>query len=257
MQGASTIILATIIGAMIAFDRGGPFNKVAFLFGSGLIAEGTYNVMGAVAVAVCIPPIALGIASKVFKNKFTEQDSQAGTTAMTMGFFGITEGAIPFAAKDPLRVIPSIVIGSVVGSIVAMLTGVGGHVAHGGPIVALLGAVDNVIMYFLAVIAGVATTVLLLGVLKKDVSSTEETAILEIEPSIDNQDELTLADLTDLDLIKLDISSQNKDQAFIEFLNNPMLANYIGDADIVLEAVKDRERQSTTGMGDGVAIPHA
>ena len=99
MQGANIIILALIIGAMIAFDMGGPVNKVAFLFGSALITEGNYTVMGMVAVAVCTPPIGLGLATFVRKHQF-KAEQEMGKASFTMGLFGITEGAIPFAARS-------------------------------------------------------------------------------------------------------------------------------------------------------------
>ncbi len=150
----------------------GPFNKVAFLFGSGLIAEGNYSIMGPIAVAICIPPLALGLASLILKTKFTKTEREAGKASLAMGLFGITEGAIPFASTDPLRVIPSIVIGAMTGSVIAMLSGVTDHVAHGGPIVAVLGAVDHVAMFFVAVIAGIAVTVLMLRILKPTLQQT-------------------------------------------------------------------------------------
>lgn len=104
--------------------------------------------MGPIAVAICIPPLALGLASLILKTKFTKTEREAGKASLAMGLFGITEGAIPFASTDPLRVIPSIVIGAMTGSVIAMLSGVTDHVAHGGPIVAVLGAVDHVAMFF-------------------------------------------------------------------------------------------------------------
>src|SRR5690625_1961238 len=94
--------------------------------------------------AICIPPLGMGLATFLNKRKYQPAEREAGKASFTMGFFGITEGALPFAAQDPLRVIPSIVVGSMVGSVIAMLSAVGNHVAHGGPIVAALGAVDNV-----------------------------------------------------------------------------------------------------------------
>ena len=165
LQGPNMAILAAILGAMIAVDMGGPFNKTAFLFGVGLIADGEVSVMGAIAVAICVPPLATGLASLIYRHKFTKADQTTGVASLFMGFFGITEGAIPFAAKAPLRVIPSIVVGSSVGAIVASLTGVTDHVAHGGPIVAVLGAVDNVLMFFVAVLAGVVVATVLIGLL--------------------------------------------------------------------------------------------
>jgi PTS system fructose-specific IIC component len=279
LEGASTAILATIIGAMIAVDMGGPFNKVAFLFGSGLIVEGTYSVMGAVAVAVSIPPLALGIAAHIFPKKFEEEDKQAGTAAIAMGFFGITEGAIPFAAKDPLRVIPSIVIGSITGSIVAMLGGVGGHVAHGGPIVALLGAIDNVLIYFMAVIIGVIVTLVALRFLKQDIipeeATTEQSATdhsinnedsntternednIQSVASDDTETDLSLIQLTDKDFINMNIQSEHKNDVIEELINGTNLNGIVDNKDEVIQAVLEREAQGTTGMGSGVAIPHA
>lgn len=167
MKGSSSILLALILGAMISFDMGGPVNKVAFLFGSAMIGEGNYEIMGPIAVAICIPPIGLGIATFFGKRKFQESEREMGKASFTMGLFGITEGAIPFAAQDPLRVIPGIMAGSMTGSVIAMIGNVGDRVAHGGPIVAVLGAVDHVLMFFIAVIAGSLTTALLVNVLKK------------------------------------------------------------------------------------------
>lgn len=275
MQGANSVILATIIGAMIAVDMGGPFNKTAFLFGSGLIAEGVFNVMGAVAVAVSVPPIALGIASHLFKNKFSEADRQAGTAAVVMGFFGITEGAIPFAAKNPARIIPAIVGGSIVGSVTGMLTGVGGHVAHGGPIVALLGAIDNVLFYFLALLVGVIVTIVLIGVLvpslEPEVAAADNEALTD-DNEVENQapvavaetseepaeaDEVALIDLMDEDLIIMDVEASEKQQAFNEFINLSALDYRLSDKETVLQAVLKRESEGSTGMGEGIAIPHA
>lgn len=268
LQGASQIILALILGAMIAVDMGGPFNKTAFLFGSGLIAEGTYNVMGAVAVAICIPPIAMGVATRVYKKKFNEEDRSAGTAAFLMGLFGITEGAIPFAAKDPLKVIPAIVGGSMVGSVVAMVSGVGGHVAHGGPIVAALGAVDNVLGFTIGVIAGVAVAVLLIGFLKKDLEvapvatattnsvSTSTSSEATVAPTVEAP-VLALSDLTNTELINLNVTSGDKAAAIQELLANPAVDAYVTDKAQVVEAVMNREQQSTTGIGSSLAIPHA
>ena len=260
LQGASQVILALILGAMIAVDMGGPFNKTAFLFGSGLIAEGTFNVMGAVAVAICIPPIAMGVASRVYKNKFTEEDRSAGTASFLMGLFGITEGAIPFAAKDPLKVIPAIMAGSMAGAVVAMLSGVGGHVAHGGPIVAALGAVDNVFGFTMGVLVGVAVTVLLIGILKKDlVVETASATVAPAEMAVETEAPtvLALSDLTNADLINLTVEAGDKTSAIKELLSNPAVNQYVTDKEAVLAAVLHRESQSTTGIGSGLAIPHA
>lgn len=152
MGTGNKIILAIILGSMIAFDMGGPVNKVAFFFGAAMIQQGNYYIMGACAAAICIPPLGLGLATLLNKKLWSEQERDAGLAALAMGAIGITEGAIPFAAADPLRVIPVIMAGSSVGSVVAMLGKVGDHAPHGGPIV--LPVVDNRLAYVLAIIAG-------------------------------------------------------------------------------------------------------
>jgi len=169
MQGASSIVLALLLGAMISFDMGGPVNKVAFLFGASMIGAGNTEVMGAIAAAICVPPLAMGVATLLNKKKYEEAEQEAGKAALAMGLVGITEGAIPFAAKDPLRGIPSIMVGSMVASVIAMLGNVGNNVPHGGPVVAVLGAITNPVMYFIGILAGVFVAALMVNVLKKNV----------------------------------------------------------------------------------------
>jgi PTS system fructose-specific IIC component len=164
MQKGSAVVLAMVLGAMIAFDMGGPVNKAAFFFASGLISQGNYTVMGAVAAAICTPPLGLGLATLIKRNVWTDEQREAGLASLGMGMIGITEGAIPFAAGDPLRVIPSIVVGSMVASTVAMLGQVGDHAPHGGPIV--LPVVDNRIMYVVAIAAGMVVTAVMVNTLK-------------------------------------------------------------------------------------------
>ncbi|SFS97881.1 PTS system, fructose-specific IIC component [Marininema halotolerans] len=169
MQGSSKVLLALILGAMIAFDMGGPINKVAFLFGAAMIGEGQTFIMGALAVSICIPPLGMGLASLLAKRKYVEAEREAGKAALAMGLVGITEGAIPFAAGDPLRVIPSIMVGSMTGAVIAMLSGVTDHVPHGGPIVAVVQAVDNIPMFFVAILVGTLVTATMVNLLKKPV----------------------------------------------------------------------------------------
>lgn len=121
MNTGNQVILGIILGSMIAFDMGGPVNKVAFFFGAAMIQKGNFAVMGACAAAICIPPLGLGLATLLNRRLWTEQEKEAGLAALAMGAIGITEGAIPFAAADPLRVIPVIMVGSSVGSVIAML----------------------------------------------------------------------------------------------------------------------------------------
>ncbi|EIV99812.1 PTS fructose transporter subunit IIC [Thermoanaerobacter siderophilus] len=167
MSTGNAVILAMIMGAMIAFDMGGPVNKVAFLFAAAMIGEGVYTIMGPVAVAICIPPLGMGVATLLAPNKYTKAEKEAGYGALAMGMIGITEGAIPFAAADPLRVIPSIMVGSSIGAAIAAIGKVGDHAPHGGPIV--LPVVDNKIMFIVAVLIGIAVTALMVNALKKPV----------------------------------------------------------------------------------------
>jgi fructose PTS system EIIBC or EIIC component len=164
MGTGNRILLAAILGGMIAFDMGGPVNKVAFFFGAAMIQEGHFSVMGAVATAICIPPLGLGLATLVGRRLWTEQEREAGYAAIAMGAIGITEGAIPFAAEDPLRIIPTIMAGSIVGAVLAMLGGVGDHAPHGGPIV--LPVVDEKLAYLGAIAAGAVVVALLANALK-------------------------------------------------------------------------------------------
>lgn len=156
MGTGNAVVLAMILGAMIAFDMGGPINKTAFFFGAAMIKEGNCTVMGACAAAICTPPLGLGLATLLRRSRWTEEERDAGAAALAMGMIGITEGAIPFAAADPIRVIPCIVLGSMVASTTAMLSGVGDHAPHGGPIV--LPVVDHRVMYLAAILAGVLVT---------------------------------------------------------------------------------------------------
>ncbi|ABS21494.1 MULTISPECIES: PTS fructose transporter subunit IIABC [Bacillus cereus group] len=272
MQGSSSILLALILGAMISFDMGGPVNKVAFLFGSAMIGEGNYEIMGPIAAAICIPPIGMGLATFIGKRKFQESEREMGKASFTMGLFGITEGAIPFAAQDPLRVIPSIMAGSMTGAVIAMIGHVGDRVAHGGPIVAVLGAVDNVFMFFVAVIVGSIVTALVVNVLKKDISKADMSEVVEIKevsatkeiPQVLQETEVEskqveikkLTDITSLELIETDLTGETRDDIIDEMIQK---LNHIGVLHSKAEfkqAIMNRENESTTGIGMNIAIPH-
>lgn len=272
MQGANIIILALIIGAMIAFDMGGPVNKVAFLFGSALIAEGNYAVMGMVAVAVCTPPIGLGLATFVQKHKFNHAEQEMGKASFTMGLFGITEGAIPFAAQDPLRIIPSNMIGAMVAAVIAAMGGVGDRVAHGGPIVAVLGGIDHIIWFFIAVIIGSLVTMITILILKRntpvtDVEEDQEDTHLErstnssqgskyseskVDESVKHDD-----NVFQKDVININTNVKTKEEAIDYMVKNLKEHRFIDNEDVVKQAILDREAESTTAIGMNVAIPHA
>ena len=161
----NSVLLGIAIGGMIAFDMGGPVNKVAFFFGAAMIKEGNYSIMGACATAICIPPIGMGLATILGRKLWTDEEREAGYAGLAMGMIGITEGAIPFAAADPVRVIPTIMVGSMVGAVVALMGGVGDHAPHGGPIV--LPVVDNKLLYIVAIVLGSAVVAVMINGLKQ------------------------------------------------------------------------------------------
>ncbi|MFQ3562935.1 fructose-specific PTS transporter subunit EIIC [Streptomyces gramineus] len=158
MTGTSAILLGAILGLMIAFDMGGPVNKTAFLFGAGLIATGNQTVMGMCAAAIPVMPLGQGLATLIRKRWYDEQQRETGLASLFMGCFGISEGAIPFAAARPAQVIPANMAGGAVAGAIAGLAGVKDAVPHGGPIVAVLGAVSGVPMFFVAVVIGSVVT---------------------------------------------------------------------------------------------------
>ena len=164
MSAGNAVVLAMLLGAMIAFDMGGPVNKTAFFFGAAMIREGDYRIMGACAAAICTPPLGMGLATLLRKRLWSHEERDAGLAGLAMGMIGITEGAIPFAASDPVRVIPCIVLGSMVASVIAMLGGVGDHAPHGGPIV--LPVVDQRVIYVIAILVGTAVTAIAINVVK-------------------------------------------------------------------------------------------
>jgi PTS system fructose-specific IIC component len=164
MSTGNAVLLAMVLGAMIAFDMGGPINKTAFFFGSAMIQQGDYHIMGACAAAICTPPLGMGLATLLRRTIWSQEEQEAGIAGLAMGLTGITEGAIPFAAADPLRVIPCIILGSMAASVIAMLGGVGDHAPHGGPIV--LPVIDGVIAYLVAIVVGTFVTALSINVVK-------------------------------------------------------------------------------------------
>lgn len=185
MQSASKVVLGLILGCMIAFDMGGPVNKVAFFFAVAMIQTNP-ELMAAVAVPVCTPPLGLGVATLINKKKFTGEEVEAGKAALVMGCVGITEGAIPFAAADPLHVIPSIMAGGACASVTSLLLGATNHAAWGGLIV--LPVVGNIPGYLIAVAVGIAVTAACVLALKKevkDVTPVAESGADEVELDID------------------------------------------------------------------------
>lgn len=292
MNGTSSVVLGAILGAMIAFDMGGPFNKTAFLFGGGLIAAGNAAPMGMNAAAIAVPPLAMGVITFIRRQWFTKPEKDAGIAALIMGCFGITEGAIPFAAARPFQVIPANVIGGAVAGALAGLWGVKDNVMHGGPIVAVLGAIDGVVWFFIAVLAGIATTVAVMMGLTRismsrsknsprttprssaagagadastDASNPQNTgAVTSAEPAGAVSDtkragEPDAPHLIDETLVVLDDNAPSGDRENVirGLIDHAVTAGRITDGEAVIQAALAREEQSTTAVGNEVAIPHA
>ena len=168
MNGAKAILLGALLGGMMSVDMGGPVNKAAYVFGTASIAAGNYNIMAAVMVGGMVPPLAIALATMFFKNKFTEEERKAGPTNIVMGLSFISEGAIPFAASDPLRVLPSCIIGSAAAGALSMAFGCTLMAPHGGIFVFL--TVGHPLLYLISLAVGSVVGCVILGLLKKDVS---------------------------------------------------------------------------------------
>ena len=169
MGGSSKVVLGLVLGGMMAIDMGGPFNKAAYVFGTAAIAAGNYDIMAAVMIgrngsAMCHRPCH----TLLFKNKFTKEERDAGPTNFIMGLAFITEGAIPFAASDPLHVLPSCVIGSAIAGAMSMVFGCTLMAPHGG--IFVFPVVGNAVMYLVSLVVGTVISAVLLGLLKKKVA---------------------------------------------------------------------------------------
>lgn len=168
LNGASAVVLGILLGGMMSVDMGGPVNKAAYVFGTASIAAGNYNIMAAVMIGGMVPPIAIALATILFKNKFTAEERKAGPTNFIMGLSFITEGAIPFAASDPLHVLPACVVGSAVAGGLSMAFGCTLMAPHGG--IFVVPTIGNPLMYLVALVIGSFIACGLLGLLKKKVS---------------------------------------------------------------------------------------
>lgn len=276
LTGANAVVLGVILGLMIAFDMGGPVNKVAFLFGVGLIATGQTAPMGMIGAAIAAPPIGQGLATVLRRKLYDDSEQELGLAAMFMGFFGITEGAIPFAAADPARVIPANMVGGAVAGATAALFGATNAVPHGGGIVALLGAVHGVVGYFIAIAAGSAVTALMTVGLKmrhraKQSHADEAPAAAVIEQSTIGSGtgaaaraavatapaKVALAQYITPDTVAVELTASDRDAAIAELVGIAARTGKVKDPAAVVSSALAREAVVSTGLGDGIAIPHA
>ena len=164
---SSAIVLGIVLGAMVGVDMGGPINKVAFFFGVTSIAQGNLQIMGIVSSSIAVAPLSMGIAALIGKGKFSQEEKSAGLYTVFMGIIGISEGAIPFAASDPVHVLPAIVVGSAFTGAFSAACGVTSAVPHGGLVVALFKATNYMSLYFLSVVLGTAVSTAIVLAFKK------------------------------------------------------------------------------------------
>lgn len=291
MTGTSAILLGAILGLMIAFDMGGPVNKTAFLFGAGLIATGNQAVMGMCAAAIPVMPLGQGVATLIRKRLYTEQERETGLASLFMGCFGISEGAIPFAAARPAQVIPANMLGGAVAGAVAGLAGVEDAVPHGGPIVAVLGAVSGVPMFFVAVAIGTAVTALTtvalvdLGERRRRGEPVVGAPALVPEPALVGAATAAtkgravpmartpeesvpeeaagrgavevLSGYLTPDTVKVRLDADEKGAVIREMAELLARTGKVADVDELVATALRREAQGTTGLGEEIAIPHA
>jgi PTS system fructose-specific IIC component len=284
LTGANAVVLGIILGLMIAFDMGGPVNKVAFLFGVGLIATGQTAPMGMIGAAIAAPAIGQGLATVLRRKLYNDSEQEMGLAAMFMGFFGITEGAIPFAAADPARVIPANMVGGAVAGATAALFGVTNAVPHGGGIVAVLGAVHGIPGYLIAIALGSTVTALMtLGLKMRHRAKTAEAPAavpsVQSEPPVGSASgaatatapapagaatavaiapaKVGLAQYITADTVAVELTATDRDAAIAELVGIAARTGKVDDPAAVVASALAREATVSTGLGDGIAIPHA
>ena len=165
------MLLGAVLAGMMSIDFGGPFNKAAYVFGTASIASGQFDIMASVMIGGMVPPIAIALATTFFKNRFTRSEQQTTITNYIMGLSFITEGAIPFAASDPLRIIPPCVVGSAVAGALSMMFGCGSRAPHGG--IFVIGIIDNPLMFLIALVVGAVVAMAGIVLLKKPLKAEQ------------------------------------------------------------------------------------
>ncbi|MCC0630192.1 MULTISPECIES: PTS fructose transporter subunit IIABC [unclassified Clostridioides] len=266
LQNSSPIILGIVIGCMSAFDMGGPVNKAAYVTGTMLLGQGNYLFMAGVSAACITPPLVIAIASTLFKNRFTEEDRAAGLINYILGSTHITEGAIPFAAKNPLKVLPVLMIGSSISAILTYIMKIEVPAPHGGFLV--LGLVNKPLLWVGCILVGsLIGAVLYMMVTPKVVdnkATTENTTKIKNEDEHKSTDKITTLENVSNDMslyseetVVLDIKGKNKADVIDEMVEILEKSGVLSDKNKFKEEIYKREEISSTGFGMGIAIPHA
>lgn len=253
MQESSPIVLGLIIGCMSAFDMGGPVNKAAYVTGTMLLAQGNYLFMAGVSAACITPPLIIALAATFKKDRFTEDDRTAGLLNYVLGFTHITEGAIPFAAKNPLKVLPVLMVGSSVSAILTYMMKIEVPAPHGGFLI--LGLVNKPMMWVACILAGSAVGAILYILVTPKVEVKEEN---EIKESVFGQGlDSVVASLYNENTVSLELKGSTKEEVLKEMIDLLYQDGVLTNKEEFLAEINKREESGSTGFGNGVAIPHA
>lgn len=262
-------IIGAIIGGMIGFDFGGPVNKTALIFGTAVytdtvakfgIANANFVPQTATQAAISVAPLGIWLASVLFKNKFTKNEKISASSAFGMGMVGVTEGAIPFAASNPVQMITASVAGSALAGGLASITGCKFYGGIGSPLGAVIGYIEQpvpFITWILCIFAGILVTALIIGFWRKPVCEEEEEYI-EVEPNEVIEESIVEAkELFSEDHIYIDENSTTQDEAFKFIASIAKKHGYVKSEEDFYHGLQEREKEATTGFNDGIAIPHS
>lgn len=252
MQESNPIALGLVIGAMSAFDMGGPVNKAAYVTGTMLLAQGNYLFMAGVSAACITPPLVIALAATFKKDRFTEDDRTAGLLNYVLGCTHITEGAIPFAAKNPLKVIPVLMVGSSISAILTYMMKIEVPAPHGGFLI--LGLVNKPLLWVACILAGSAVGAILYILVTPKVKvekDNSQSVSVNIEAKSDAKS------LYNENTVVLELKSTTKEEVLKEMTDLLYQDGVLENKEEFLNEIKKREEVSSTGFGNGVAIPHA
>ena len=251
MQESSPIILGLIVGAMCAFDMGGPVNKAAYVTGTMLLAQGNYLFMAGVSAACITPPLIIALAATFKKDRFTEDDRAAGLINYVLGCTHITEGAIPFAAKNPLKVLPVLMIGSSISAILSYMMKIEVPAPHGGFLI--LGLVNKPMMWVVCILAGSAVGALLYVLVTPKVEVENK-----IEEAVSTKGlDSVVESLYNENTVSLELRGTTKEEVLKEMTDLLYKDGVLTNKEKFLAEINKREASGSTGFGNGVAIPHA
>lgn len=253
VQESSPIVLGLVIGCMSAFDMGGPVNKAAYVTGTMLLAQGNYLFMAGVSAACITPPLVIALAATFKKDRFTNDDRTAGLLNYVLGFTHITEGAIPFAAKNPLKVIPVLMIGSSISAILTYMMKIEVPAPHGGFLILRL--VNHPMMWVACILAGSAVGAILYVLVTPKVEVKDGNKIKE---AVNNQGiDKVVASLYNENTVALELKGNTKEEVLKEMTDLLYKDGVLTNKEEFLAEIKKREEIGSTGFGNGVAIPHA